>query len=234
MSRSAFAGIGVLIALILIEPLARPIVTRLAAAQISKASDDAESKKKAQILASDRWKKVVQEFDQWLAVQVVYTPEQVAQIKAKLAAQVQTMSASELEEFLNQWDAKLKVLLGKDAAEAREWLAQNLQVMADGYRKQFLKQLGITDVTKMTAAQIEEAMERMRADRLALVQQREVFDASRQQQVRMAQEMEAASNTARQDAANNQAAQYPTYQSQYSPRRYDYAPRPPLLPVFWW
>ncbi len=234
MSRSAFAGIGVLIALILIEPLARPIVTRLAAAQISKASDDAESKKKAQILASDRWKKVVQEFDQWLAVQVVYTPEQVAQIKAKLAAQVQTMSASELEEFLNQWDAKLKVLLGKDAAEAREWLAQNLQVMADGYRKQFLKQLGITDVTKMTAAQIEEAMERMRADRLALLQQREVFDASRQQQVRMAQEMEAASNTARQEAANNQAAQYPTYQSQYSPRRYDYAPRPPLLPVFWW
>ncbi len=234
MSRSALAGIAVLIAMVLIEPLARPIVTRFASAQISKASDDAESKKKAQILASDRWKKVVQEFDQWLAVQVVYTPEQAAQIKAKLAAQVQTMSSLELEEFLNQWDAKLKVLLGRDAAEAREWLAQNLQVMADGYRKQFLKQLGITDVTKMTAAQIEEAMERMRADRLALVQQREVFDASRQQQVRIAQQMEAASNTARQEAANNQAAQYPTYQSQYSPRRYDYAPRPPLLPVFWW
>ncbi len=131
--------------------------------EVSPTAAEGESAKKAQILASDRWKKVVQEFDQWLAMQVVYTPQQAQQIKEKLAAQVRTMSAAELEEFLNQWDAKLKVLLGKDAAEARQWLGENLQVMADGYRKQFLKQLGLTDITKMTAAQIEDAIERMRA-----------------------------------------------------------------------
>lgn len=195
---------------------------------------DADAAKKAQILGSERWKKVAQEFDQWLAMQVVYTPEQAEQVKAKLAAQIRAMSAAELEEFLNQWDAKLKVLLGKNAAEARQWLGQNLQVMADGYRKQFLQQLGITDISKMTAAQIEEAIERMRAQRMALVQQREVFDYSRQQKVRMAQEMEEASSAARRDAGQNQAAQYGTFQSQYSPRRYDYRPAPPILPVFWW
>lgn len=195
---------------------------------------DTEAAKKEQILASERWKKVVQQFDQWLAVQVVYSPQQAAQIKEKLAAQVQSMSAAELESFLNQWDAKLKVLLGKDAGEARAWLAANLQVMADGYRKQFLKQLGISDVSTMTAAQIEDAIERMRSERLALVQQREVFDYSRQQQVRIAQDMEAASNAARRDAGQGQAAQYGTFTSPYSPRQNIIEPRPPILPVLWW
>ncbi len=38
-------------------------------------------------------------------------------------------------------DAKLKVLLGKDASQAREWLGQYLSVIADGYRPKFLAKL---------------------------------------------------------------------------------------------
>lgn len=193
-----------------------------------------EAAKKAQILASDRWKKVVQEFDQWLSLQVVYTPEQAAQLRAKLAAEVQKMSAEELEQFLNQWDAKLKVLLGKDAAEAREWLAQNLQVMADGYRKKFLQQLGITDITTMTAAQIEDAMERMRAQRMALIDQRQMFDQSRQQQLKIAQQFEDASAASKREAGQGEAGQFGTFQSQYAPRQYNYRPPPPVFPLFWW
>ncbi len=50
----------------------------------------------------------------------------------------------------------------------------------------------------------------------------------------MAQEMEDASSAARQQAAQGQAAQYGTFETPYSPRRYDWRPPPPVVPVFWW
>ncbi len=194
------------------------------------ASDSAE---KEQILTSDRWKKVGQEFSQWLSMQVVYTPAQIEQIKAKLAAQVQNMPASELNGFLDQWDAKLKLLLGSDASEVREWLAQNLQVMADGYRKEFLKKLGVRDVTKMTAAEIEDVLDNIRAQRMYLDQQRAVFNTGRENKLQISQQLQTASSEVRQNAASGEAAQYGQFQSHYSPRQYNYSPLPPIMP-FWW
>ena len=106
--------------------------------------------------------------------------------------------------------------------------------MADGFRKKFLQQLGITDITTMTAAQIEDAMERMRAQRMALIDQRQVFDHSRQQQLKIAQQFEDASAASLKAAGEGNAGQFGTFQSQLAPRQYDYRPPPPLLPVFWW
>src|SRR5690606_18906179 len=102
-------------------------------------SQAAEESKKSRILASERWKQMVEEFHKWLSIQVVYSPQQVEQIKARFDVEIQKMSAAELQHFLDQWDAKLKVLLGKDADEAREWLGQFLSAAADGYRKQTLE-----------------------------------------------------------------------------------------------
>ncbi|HEY2883172.1 MAG TPA: nuclear transport factor 2 family protein, partial [Pirellulales bacterium] len=126
----------------------------------------ADAAKRAEILNSDRWKKVQKEFQEWLSMQVVYTPQQVEKMRAKLNAEINKMSAAELQQFLDQWDAKLKVLLGKDAGEVREWLGEYMSVIADGYRPTFLKKLGITDVSTLSAAQIEEGLDRIRADRL--------------------------------------------------------------------
>jgi hypothetical protein len=97
-----------------------------------------------------------------------------------------------------------------------------------------LQQLGITDITTMTASQIEEAMMRMRAQRMALVQQREVFDYSRQQQLKIAQQFEDASAASKREAGQGEAGQFGTFQSQYAPRQYNYRPAPPVLPLFWW
>lgn len=214
------------------QPVNSPSLTAPNASGQSGATPS-EAEQKARILASDHWKRVEQEFHQWLAVQVVMTPRQVEQMKAKLQAQIQHMSAAELSQFLDQWDAKLKVLLGKDASEARQWLGEYLSVIADGYRPQFLKKLGITDVTNLTAAQIEDELDQLRADRLEFQQQRAFFDASRQQSMQRSEQWQAASNASMQEAGQGTASEYGTYQTPYSPREYNYQPLPPLIPYFW-
>ena len=215
------------------QSTASPKASTSAPAVDSAAQQSAEAAKKSQILASDRWKQVEQQFAKWLSVQVVYTPAQVERMKAKLAAEVKNMSAVELQQFLDQWDAKLKILLGNDAGEAREWLGQNLSVIADGFRKQFLQELGITDVSQLTAAQIEDTLTKIRARRLQTQQQRAAFDMGRQQSLQMAQQFHADHAQSCKSLAS-QAAQFGTNQTPLAPRQYDFQPRPPLIPFFLW
>ena len=115
----------------------------------------------------------------------------------------------------------------------REWLAQNLQVMADGYRKEFLKKLGVRDVTKMTAAEIEDVLDNIRAQRMYLDQQCAVFNTGRENKLQISQQLQTASSEVRENAASGEAAQYGQFQSHYSPRQYNYSPLPPIMP-FWW
>ncbi len=199
-----------------------PIKTQPATGRGADAGSD--SARRAAILMSDRWRKVELEFQQWLSVQVVYTPRQVEEIKAKLAAEVQSMSPAELEQFLDQWDAKLKILLGKDADEARNWLGEYMSVMADGYRKHFLASLGLTDVTKMSAAQVEEAVDRVRMQRMSIRQQQAAFNQNREQQVQAAEKANAQARQMAQQqatAAMNRTPKFNMFQSHYSPRPQD-------------
>ncbi len=180
-------------------------------------TNSSEEAKKNQILSSDRWKKVEQEFSNWLAVQVVYTPQQVEQLKAKLKAEIQRMSAAELEQFLDQWNAKLKVLLGQDAAETREWLGQYLSVIADGARQRFLDKLGITDVSKLSAAQIEAELNNIRAQQLTFQQQRAAFDVGRQQSLQRAQQFHEQQRSVLEQSGVGQAAGFGTFQTPIAP-----------------
>ncbi len=187
----------------------------------------AEADKKGAIFASQDWRELKSEFHQWLGEQVVLTPPQVEQFKVKLDQEVKTMSAAELQQFIDQWNAKLKVLLGKDAEEAREWLGQNLVVMADGYRKKFLEELGLTNIADMTAAQIEQKIIEIRAKRMSMRSQRAFFDATRQQEVKYAHTVHAEWRAEAQQAAKDfgKEAQFDDYQSQYSPRPRDNYPQ---------
>ncbi|MCH5376097.1 MAG: hypothetical protein JJ992_19170, partial [Planctomycetes bacterium] len=62
------------------------------------AADDAAAKQ--QILNSPAWSQAMEQFDEWLSVQIVYPKEQVPQLKANLQAQVDKMSADQLRDFL--------------------------------------------------------------------------------------------------------------------------------------
>jgi hypothetical protein len=164
---------------------------------------------------------------------VVYTPKQAEQLKARLAAQVRTMSAEELQAFLNEWDAKLKVALGKDASEARVWLGMNLSVMADGYRQEFLKKLGLTDASNMTAQQVEDAVIRVGAKRLALRQQNAAFERSRDAMVESYRKFNAEEQAALDKAASQPAATFGIQTPAPRIRTYSEATNR-FGPGYWW
>jgi hypothetical protein len=200
-------------------------VEYLPAQQSSGTVNSAEAGSKAKILASQEWKQAYDEFQKWLASQAIYTPADVERIKANLAAQIQIMPASELQGFLDDWQARLKVLNGRDFQDAQQWLGEYLFVVTDGFRRQTLKNLGLTDVANMTAAQLEDAIIRIHADRLSRMQSRVAFEQNRQQMVQMVQQSNAAAQQARQQS-NFGAARFGTNQSPYRPQRFNPPPRP--------
>ena len=203
---------------------------KLGAAEVNTATtggNSSEAAAKEQILASPAWNQAYDEFQNWLASQAIYTPADVARIKANLLAQIQSMSASELQGFLNDWQAKLKVLNGKDFQDAQQWLGEYLSVLADGFRRRTLSDFGLADFPNMTAGQLEDAFIRARTRRLALQQNRAAFDLNRQRMVQTAQQNNAAAQQARQQRGG---AQFATNQSPYRPLRFD--PPPQRRPQF--
>ncbi len=131
------------------------------------------------------------------------------------------MPASELQGFLDDWQAKLRVLNGRDSQDAQQWLGQYLSVLADGIRRRTLSEMGLADLPNMTASQLEDAFIRVRARRLSLQQSRAAFDQNRQQRVQMAQQNNAAMQQAR---LQRGAAQFGTNQGPYRPSRFDPPP----------
>jgi hypothetical protein len=176
-----------LIAALLAAPLsASAAVPGKAAAPPTAAPADpalaAEAAKRAKIFASPLWKQVDSEFQKWLSTQVIYTPDEVKALNAKIAAQLQQMPTDELQEFLDDWEAKLKILLGKNFNEAQDWLGVYMTNMADGYRKEYLKKMGLSDITKLTADQLQKEITKIRADQLSIKQNEAAFQQARQQQ----------------------------------------------------
>ncbi len=118
------------------------------------------------------------EFNAWLDVQPVYTPEQVRRIRRELADRVASMSSFELEYLLETMDAKLAVLESPAARDARGWLGQYLAVMSDAKRAAVLGEL--PDVLDMSAAEIEAAVKRVEAKRAEVERRRQEAVSSRE------------------------------------------------------
>jgi hypothetical protein len=112
----------------------------------------AEASRRADVLASSRWRRAMHELDEWLAGQPVYPPQRVRQIKAEFAERVATMSSYELEYLLDQIDEKIEVLDSPAAREAREWVGRYLAVMADERRAALVAT--VPNVLDMSAAEL--------------------------------------------------------------------------------
>jgi hypothetical protein len=188
-----------------------------------------EAEQKAKILDSKAWKQVMAEFQEWLSTQPIYTQSDIQRINSNLTAQIQSMPASELQGYLDDWQAKLKVLGGKNFQEAQEWLGEYLAPCTDGYRRKILKQLGISDPVNMTAAQLDDAITRIRADRMSVMQSQAAFDQSRQQMVRTVQRANAADQSQQASGINyGQGGGFNTFQSPYRPPKWNPPPRPKM------
>lgn len=183
-------------------------------------SSAAEAAAKKAILGSQQWNQVYDEFQRWLSTQAIYTPDDVERIKTNLSAQIRDASASELQDVVDDWQAKLKVLNGRDFQEAQQWLGEYLSVFVDGIRRQRLQQLGLTNIENMSAAQLEDAVLRIRAHRLNALQRRAAFDQSREQQVLSAQQNNAARQQSRQQARTG-AGQFMTNANPDRPEKFN-------------
>ena len=143
---------------------------------VAKADDAA---RKAELLASSRWRRAMFEFNAWLDAQPVYTPAQVRLIRKELADRVATMSSFDLEYLLETIDAKVKVLDTPEARDARSWLGRYLSVMSDAKRAAVLRD--VPDILDMSTTELEAAITRVEAKRKEVAQQRQSAIAGRQQ-----------------------------------------------------
>ncbi len=169
-----------------------------ATAPAAKSAAASDADQKAKIMASDAWKQIGAEYQHWLQSQAIYTPADIQRINAQLDAQIRALPAKDMQQFISDWRAKLAVLNGKDFQDAQAWLGTYMSALTDGYRSQTLRDLGLTDVANMSATQLENAISRIREDRLSVVSSQAAFQRTQQQAVQMVQQANAAGRQAQQ------------------------------------
>jgi len=196
------------------QPAAAPAKAPAAAAApaAAKDDDDGDLARKAEIMNSPRWRRVIFELGEWLSSQQIYAPQEVHNIKADFNKRVAVMSSYELEYLLEDLDSKFKILETPEAKDARQWVGQYLSVMSDTKRAEVLKD--VPDVVKMSSAQLQQEIDKIEQKKAGLQQRQAAFDSSRQQLVERAQ----AARQATAAASNAAAAQMQSGVS-YSPYR---------------
>lgn len=141
-------------------------------------ADAGDQDRKAKVLASDRWRRAMFEFNAWLDSQPVYSPTQVASIRRELTSRVTTMSSFEVEYLLETMSAKLQVLETPAARDARGWLGRYLEVMSDAKRAEVLRD--VPNVLDMSAAELEAVVQRIDTKRAEVARRHDEVLAARQ------------------------------------------------------
>jgi uncharacterized protein (TIGR02246 family) len=164
----------------------------------SAAASAEDSAARERILNSPEWHETQRAADEWLSVQKIYTPAEVKQVRTAMAAKIAKMSAPELQNFLDDSKEKFAILLSKQAEEARLWLAQRMAVEVKLTPEQ-LKQMR-PNIVDMTAAQVEQRLMEMQAEREQTQQVQQAFDTGRKAQVKNIEQAEKQSEQEREAA----------------------------------
>jgi hypothetical protein len=204
---------------------AEPAAPPPAAAAAPEAADQGDIARKAEIMASERWRRAIFELGEWLSAQQIYTPDEVRRIKSNFNRRVAAMSSYELDYLLDDLDAKFKILDTPEAREARNWVGQYLSVMSDQKRAEVLRD--VPDVVTMSSGQLQQEIQRIEQRRAALQQQQAAFDQGRQQLVDRA----AAARQATAAASNAAAARMQSGGVSMSPYRGQGGGKPPFSDV---
>jgi hypothetical protein len=188
-----------------------------APANSDSASADAQEAARRRILDSDRWRQTQRELHEWLSVQTIYSPEEVAAIKANLRDSMANKSSRELEDLMKDMESRLKVLTSPEAEDARQWLAQFMAVAVNPEQ-----QLGRTrpDVLNMTASQIRQELQWLQQTREARLQSQAASDRGRAAQSQVARNARAARQQSRAPIQGRSSwpANNPRRPSQYAPQ----------------
>lgn len=209
--------------------------------QEGKGQDQAAAKTSSQeaarrhIMESDRWIQAERQLNEWLSVQTIYTPDEVAAMRADLASRIAKMSPPQLENFLHDMEERLAVLASPEAEDARVWLGQFLAVARNPEQ-----QLGISrpDVLNMTASQVRQELQQLQRVRDSRLQAQAAFDRTREVQGQVSRDAQAARQSARAPAANrsNWPSNTPRPRVQNTQRRDPLPPpfRPPVYTITPW
>jgi hypothetical protein len=201
------------------------------------AFSEADQEARQKILDSDRWRRLNRQFDDWVSVQQVYTPEQLEAVKADLVARIARMSPRELEVFMEDMEDRLAVLTSPEAADARAWLGQFLAVARNPEQ-----QLGRErpDVLNMSASQIRQEIAWLHQRREARQRSQTAFQQGREVRSRGVQQARQRRNDAQQQAidARSRAAANAHARTRYTPRfedrpgHTDLRPQPMGAPIY--
>ena len=188
------------------------------------ASDAARAQAIHAIITSPQWQQMLQKFDKWLAVQQIYTMEEIDAIKNDFNVRISQMQPQEVNQFLVDMNARLDVLLSAQTEEAREWVSQFLTVAKNPRERLESKR---PDVMNMSASQIRQELQQFQQQQSIRQQSQAAFDLTRELQVQSAQNIQASRNQAFDQAQANRA-QAPANTVARSP----YAPRPQNMPNY--
>lgn len=167
------------------------------------------------ILQTDAWRTIMHDFDEWASVQQIYDPEQIAKYRDQLIQKASSLKGNELQDFLDDLSAKLKILASEEARKARQWLAETLAVASDSYAKKV--KAGLPDVSNLTASQLQEQLDEFQGRRAQTQASAAEFKRAREQQVasfqaeRRRQEAAVAQADARAQSARAQSDSYSGY-----------------------
>ncbi len=160
-------------------------LVRATAAEPAADKDTDDVSRKAAIMHGARWQRAVFELGQWLATQSIYPPDEVLRIKAGFNDRVARASADELEQMLDNLDAKLRIVDSPEARDARDWVGHYLSAMSDSRRARALAR--VPDITQMSAADLEAEIATVTRKRADIQQRQAAFESGRQELVTQAQ-----------------------------------------------
>jgi hypothetical protein len=128
------------------------------------------------------WDQILQLFDEWAAVQQLYSPAQASQWRAQIMSKAAALPPADAQRLAVDLNAKLHVMLGAEAREARKWLSETLAVASDSYAKQV--KAGLPDPRNMTAAQLQARLDEFEGREANMKQFEAGLQSTRQMQVK--------------------------------------------------
>lgn len=196
--------------------------------EVSQAED---ASTRDEILQSARWQQLRRSFDQWLAVQKLYTEEQVDEFKTELERRISSMSAAELADFMHDMEERLAVLLSDEANDARDYLSYFTE---EGIRKR-LPGGKIPDVFGMTSSQLRQELQQFEQQRSKRAAANVQLNRQRQRSVDAFVQAQRRRQQAQRQASQKRSAApqwYTSVKTQYTPRR-DPPPKPEFVVSPW-
>lgn len=187
-------------------------------------SDDARREEQQaidKILGSERWAQAMEQFDQWLAIQNVYSDAEAKALRSELRNRVASMSSAQLEDFMEEMEARLAVLLSPEATAARQWVAP----LTDQAVQRLRAKYGIEDPIRLSAAELETALQQFATDRQAQIAGAAAFNQNRQVAANAAINANQAQQQSLNQAAQRKASSFQSQSTAYAPRPAERNPR---------